>query len=89
MCTWRGRFGGQIAGGHPKAFLWPRQPLFAVLALRERESSKVLAGLAFCEMLSEYPQAALHGRFSAGRREGSAAVCDPNPPRPFARSRLN
>ena len=35
----RGRFGGQIAGGHPKAFPWPKKPLFAVPALRELESA--------------------------------------------------
>ena len=33
----RGRFGGQIARGHPKAFAQPRQPLFALPALRELE----------------------------------------------------
>ena len=35
----RGRFGGQTASGHPKAFPRPRQPLFAVPALRELESA--------------------------------------------------
>ena len=35
----RGRFGGQTAGGHPKAFSWARQALFAVPALREFESA--------------------------------------------------
>ena len=35
----RGRFGGQAAGGHPKAFPWPKKPLFAVPALRELESA--------------------------------------------------
>ena len=35
----RGRFGGQTAGGHPKASPRPRQPLFAVPALRELESA--------------------------------------------------
>ena len=35
----RGRFGGQTAGGHPKAFSQLRQPLFAVPALRELESA--------------------------------------------------
>ena len=35
----RGRFGGQTAGGHPKAFPWPKKPLFAVPALRELESA--------------------------------------------------
>ena len=34
-----GRFGGQTAGGHPKASPRRRQPLFAVLALRELESA--------------------------------------------------
>ena len=46
------------------------------------ESSKVLAGIAFCEMLSQYPQSAFHGVL-----RGSPLVCDPNPLRPFARSR--
>ena len=47
----------------------------------------MLAGLVFCEMLSQYPQSAFQGspRVAGG---GSAAVGDPNPPRPFARSRL-
>ena len=39
MCNGRGRFGGQTAGGHPKAFPRPRQPLFAVPALRELKSA--------------------------------------------------
>ena len=47
----------------------------------------MLAGLAFCEMLSQYPRPAFQG-FCRGRRRGSAAVCDPNPPCPFARYRL-
>ena len=47
----------------------------------------MLAGLAFCEMLSQYPQSAFQGslRVAGG---GSAAVCNPNPPRPFARKRI-
>ena len=45
----------------------------------------MLAGLVFGEMLSQHPQSAFQGfpRVAGG----SAAVCDPNPPRPFARSR--
>ena len=42
----------------------------------------MLAGLAFCE----YPQSAFQG-FCRGHQKRSAAVCDPNPPRPFARYR--
>ena len=42
----------------------------------------MLAGLAFCEMLSQYPRSACQG--FCWSPEGSAAVCDPNPPRPFA-----
>ena len=38
-------------------------------------------------MLSQYPQSAFQGVLR-GALGGSAAVCDPNPPRPFARSRL-
>ena len=59
------------------------QPLFAVPALRELE---VLAGLVFCEMPSQYSQSAFQG--SHRIPEGSAPVCDPNPPRPFARYRF-
>ena len=35
----RGRFGGQTAEGHPKAFARPTQPLFAVLTVRELETA--------------------------------------------------
>ena len=35
----RGRFGGQTAGGHSKAFPSPKKPLFAVPALRELKSA--------------------------------------------------
>ena len=35
----RGSFGGQTAGGHPKAFPWPKKSLLAVPALRELESA--------------------------------------------------
>ena len=45
----------------------------------------MLAGLVFREMLSQYPQSAFQG---SPRMAGSAAVCDPNPPCPFARSRI-
>ena len=48
----------------------------------------MLAGLAFCEMLSQYPQSAFQG-FSGGHQRRSQAVCGPNPPRPFARYRSN
>ena len=54
----RGRFGGQTAGGHPKASPWPRQP---PLQCRHLESSKVLAGLAFCEMQTQYRRSAFQG----------------------------
>ena len=47
----------------------------------------MLAGIVFCEMLSQYPQSAFQGspRVAGG---GSVAVCDPDPPRPFARFSL-
>ena len=51
------------------------------------ESSKVLAGLAFCEMQTQYPRSAFQG-LCGGHQRWSAAVCDPNPPCPFARYRL-
>ena len=75
--------GDRLLEGTHKPPPWPRQPLFAVPALRELE---MLAGLAFCEMLSQYPRSAFQG-LCGGHQRGSAAVCDPNPPRPFARYR--
>ena len=47
----------------------------------------MLAGLALFEMLSQYPRSASQG-FCGDHQRGSAAVCDPNPPRPFARVRF-
>ena len=41
---------------------------------------------SFCEMQTQYPQSAFQGS-SGGPQRRSAAVCDPNPPRPFARYR--
>ena len=43
----------------------------------------MLAVLAFFEMLSQYPRSASQG-LCRDEQRGSAAVCDPNPPRPFA-----
>ena len=48
----------------------------------------MLAGLALCEMPSQYPRSAFQGFPTGVTKGGSAAVCDPNPPRPFARCRL-
>ena len=48
----------------------------------------MLAGLAFCGMLSQYPRSAFQG-FCRGHQRGSAVVCNPNPPRPLARYRGN
>ena len=75
-----GRFGGQTAGGHPKAFPWPQKPLFAVPALRELESACRVS------ILRDAVTVCFLGTFG-GFPEGSAAVRDPNPPRPFARYR--
>ena len=61
----RGRSGGQTAGAHPKSFPRPRQPLFFSAGIER--ARKVLAGLAFCEMLSQYPQSAFkHSLASPG-----------------------
>ena len=64
---------------------WTRRPFWGTDC--RRESLKVLVGLAFCEMLSQYPRSAFQG-LCGGHWRGSVAVCDPNPPRPFARYRL-
>ena len=43
-----GRFGGQTAGGHPKAFPRPGQPLLPVPAVRELESACRVSVLRCC-----------------------------------------
>ena len=55
---------------------------------RYGESAKVLAGSAFFEMLSQFPRSAFQAVCRENQR-GLAAVCDPNPPRPFARYRFS
>ena len=67
-----------------KPFLGPKS---LSLQCRHWESSKVLAGLALCEMPSQYQKVCFLGTLG-GSPEGSAAVRDPNPPRPFARYRV-
>ena len=79
----RRRFGGQTAGDHRKAFPRPRQPLFAVPALRELDSA--LQGEHF--MRCRHSTHSLLFRGFRGQA-GSTAVCDPNPLRPFARYKL-
>ena len=73
--------GGQIAGGHLKAFLSPGSLSWQ---RRHRGSSKVLAGWACSEMLSQYPQSAFRGspgsptprRVSGSLRpKPSASIC--------------
>ena len=73
--------GDRLPEGTQQPLLGPGKPPFPVPALRELE---VLAGLAFCEMLSQYPRSA------GGHQRGSAAACDPNHPRQlnFARCRF-
>ena len=85
MVNGRGRSGEQTAGGHPKASPRPGQPPFAGPALRELESA---CRLSIFEMLSQYPRSAFQG-FCRCHQRGSAAVCDPSPPRPFARCRFS
>ena len=75
--------GDRLPDGAQKSFLGPGRPS---LQCRHWETSNVLVGLAFFEMLSQYPRSAFQGH-CGGHQRGSAAVCDPNPPRPFARSR--
>ena len=67
-----------------KAFPRPRQPLFAVPALRELESACRLGILWDAVTV---PTVCFSWGSPGGRRGGSTAVCDPNPPRPFARPR--
>ena len=75
--------GDRLLEGTQKPLLGPGSPS---LQSQHWESSKVLGRLAFCEMLSQYPRSAFQG-LCGGHQRGSAAVCDPDPPRPFARSR--
>ena len=48
----------------------------------------MLAGLSCCEMLSRYPQSVCLSGAVRAHRGLSAAVCDPNPLRPFAQHRF-
>ena len=75
---------GRTAGGPPKAFPGPGS---LSLQRRHLESSKVLAGLAFCKMPTQCPRSVFQG-FSGVARGCQQQVCDPNPPRPFARYRF-
>ena len=72
----RGRFGGQIAGGHRKTFLRPRQPLCAVPALRELESASRVSLFVRC---CHSTHSLLFRGFLGVAGGGSAAVCDPKP----------
>ena len=79
-----GCFGGQTAGGHPQAFPRPRQPLFAVPALRELKG--VWRGEHFVRCCHS-AHSLLHKGFPGGRQGGLSSSCDPNPACPFARFR--
>ena len=82
MCKWTRPFcGDRSPEVTQKPFLGPGS---LSLQCRHWENSKVLAGCSFCELVSQCPQSSFLG-FSGGCRGGSAAVCDPSPPRPFAR----
>ena len=82
----RGRSGGQTAGGDSKAFPRRKWPLFTMPALRALESACRVSILWDAVTV---PTVCFSG-FSEGRRGGgSAAACNPNPPRPFARYRKN
>ena len=63
-------FGGQTAGGHPRAFPRPRQPLFAVPDWRELESS---CRVSIFQMKSQYPQAAFQG-IAGGQEKGTQTL---------------
>ena len=76
-------FGGRTAEGHAQAFPRPRQPLFAVPAVRGLESAcrvSILWGAVTVP-------AVCFSEIFGDRYRGSAAVCDQNPPRPSARYR--
>ena len=75
--------GDRLPEGTQKPLLGPGSP---PLQRRHGASSTVLAGLAFFEMLSQYPRSAFQG-LCRDHQRGLAAVCDPNPPCPFARYR--
>ena len=83
MCKWTRPFWGTDCRRSPKS-LSSAQAASLCSAGIER-ARECLQGYHF-EMLSQYPQSAFYGVLR-GSRVGSAAVCDPNPPRPFARSR--
>ena len=71
----------------PKAFPWLRQPLLAVPALRELE--KCLQGEFFVRCCHSTYRLLVRASPGVAReaQQPSAAVCDPDPPCPFARYR--
>ena len=81
----RGRSGDRLPEGTQKPLLRPRQTPFAALALRELESACRVS--IFWDAVT-VPMVCFSGVLR-GSPEGSAAVCDPNPSRPFARKKRN
>ena len=75
--------GGGLGDRLPEASPRPRQPPFAAPALRELES---VCRVSICWDAITVPTVCFSGVLR-GSPEGSAAVCDPNPLRPFARYR--
>ena len=82
-CSARYASGGQAAGGHPKAFPRPRQTPFAVPAFRELE---IACRVSISWDAVTVPMVCFSGVLW-GVTTGSTAVCDPNPPWPFAQYR--
>ena len=67
--------GDRLPEGTQKPLLGPGSPS---LQCRHWESSKVLAGLAFCEILSQYPRSAFGGALR-GSPEGVSSSLQPKP----------
>ena len=69
---------------------WTRRfcgtPLLGPGSASIERARKYLQGVSICEVLSQYPRSAFRGLCS-GHQRRSAAVYDPNPPRPFVHCR--
>ena len=83
MCEWTRPFWGTDCWRSPNILSLAQQPLFEVPALRELESA--CRDSILCNGVT-VPTVCFSGVVRV-RQRGSAAVCNPNPPRPFARYR--
>ena len=76
ICKWTRPFWGTDCRRSPKSLSSAQAA--SLLQCQHWESSKVLAGFAFCEMPSQYPQCAFQGLSGVPRRVSSSLRAKPS-----------